>query len=924
MTYPIPRYFFLALCLIYCTGAGADCPPSPSVREAIETGSPEVLLSVIRQVETCEGYQDSLGLAYHKLGVFYYFNQEMEQAERVAKALEATRKAIAVRSGMAPVPYADVGQSHLNMAFFHQDQLDYDQAVGAASDAMAAFERGGSSRVVNCLWKLADIMELIGDYRKALDYLELARNKAIQYRDTALLGDCYNLIGRTYNEQGRCQEALAPLNQAFALFSAPPPEQQSDYQLASVQLNLGNAYDHLGRYQEALDAYRSALNHAERHGDPDFAMQIRNNIGIPLKKLGRLDESEQVLREVLRYATAKGYQKDMAAANDNLGDLYMIRGDFLRALELYHRAILQTAPGFRDKSIEQNPDKEALKEAADKKRLLNFLNNKANAWKAFYESTREPGYLHNALQCYRRADEVAGLMRQEHSEQSSKLFWRYTTRPVYEQAIEACYLLGDAEQAFFFMEKSRAALLLDALLAGNARQAVPDSIARRELQLKRRLLAARESMENGGDAAQLLAAQDALERFVDELAENYPAYHGIRYNLKVSGTREVCSRLLDEETQLVEYFLAEDFIYLLSFSPRSAPRLVRAPRDEAFAGQLQQVLAYLSGAGDAGPEAYQAMAYPLYQRLLEPVYEAQCRKMLLIPDGELAFLPFDALPKSQKQPGSFGQVDYLIRDHNIYYAYSATVLSNLVLHGEAAGDLLQIAPGFEQGERGLPPLAHIERGMGGLGGYRLLSGDEATREQFLERASRAWLIHLTTHASTGTDEGDPRIEFIDQPLLLPELYAMELSAQLVVLDACQTNLGRIETGEGAMSLARGFAFAGASSLISSLWEVRDRYTAILFREFYQQLLAGRSKAEALRQAKLAYLGQAQTSAEKSPRHWAGFVYIGKDGAMELEQGSALFAMIRGNSWLWLGGLLLAVSLFIWGMGRRKARQAVGG
>ncbi|MCB0581447.1 MAG: tetratricopeptide repeat protein, partial [Phaeodactylibacter sp.] len=218
------------------------------------------------------------------------------------------------------------------------------------------------------------------------------------------------------------------------------------------QLNLGNAYDHLGRYEEALDAYRSALRHADQYGDPDFAMQIRNNIGIPLKKLGRLDESEQVLRQVLKYATAKGYQKDMAAANDNLGDLYMIRGDFLRALELYHRAILQTAPGFRDESIEQNPDKEALKEAADKKRLLNFLNNKANAWKACYESTREPGYLQNALQCYRRADEVAGLMRQEHSEQSSKLFWRYTTRPVYEQAIEACYLLGDAEQAFFFME----------------------------------------------------------------------------------------------------------------------------------------------------------------------------------------------------------------------------------------------------------------------------------------------------------------------------------------------------------------------------------------------------------------------------------------------------------------------------------------
>ncbi|MCB0550011.1 MAG: CHAT domain-containing protein [Phaeodactylibacter sp.] len=917
MTLPPFRYSLLFLVLLFTAeGTRAQCPPVPSVQQALDSWDVELTLSAIRQAENCEGYRDSLGWAYHRLGVFYYYDEALSPEERVAKALQATRRAIDIRSGLSPLPYEQVGQSYLNLAFFYQDQLNYDEAAKEALTALEAFEKAEAPQAINCLWKLADIMELLGDYGKALHYLELAREKALRFKDTLRLADSYNVIGRAFNAQGLHQEALEPLNQAYTLFSSRPRDQRDDYQLASCLLNLGNTYDGLGRFEEALAAYQAALQHARRYGDPGLELSIKNNIAIPLKKLGRLAESEQALREVLRYAMEKESQKDMAAAYDNLGDLYFLRGDFSRALELYQQAIVHTVSGFQPESMVDEPSGSMLEKAADKARLLNFLSNRAQTWKAYYEKDQKREYLGHALQCYRLADQVIGLMRQEHSEQSSKLFWRNTTRPVYEQAIETAYWLGDAEQAFFFMEKSRAVLLLDALLAGNARQVVPDSIARRELQLKRRLLTARQSMENGeGDAARLLDAQRTLERFLDELAEAYPAYHDIRYNLVVAHPEQVQAQLLDEETLLVEYFLSGEFIYILHFSRAVAPKLVRMPRDEAFAQQLQGVLSYLSGAGEAGPDAYQAMAYPLFQRLLEPAYAPQYSRLLIIPDGELSFLPFDALPGSLGQPASFGQVDYLIRDHNVYYAYSATVLSNLIRNDGASGSLLQIAPGFEQGERSLAPLSEGGRGMERLDGYRILRGREATKARFLEQASQAWLIHLTTHASAGAEAAGPRIEFIDQPLGLPELYALELSAQLVVLDACQANLGTIATGEGVMSLARGFAFAGARSMVASLWEVRDRYTAILFQAFYRQLSAGKSKSEALRQAKLAYLAQAQTSAEKSPRNWAGFVYIGKDGTMAVREASTLQSWFAGYGRL--AGLLLLAGIAGWFLRRKR-------
>ena len=898
---------------LFCSNYGlqAQCPPAPSVQEACSSWEIAVLESVIQQMESCEGYKDSLGLAYHRLGVFYFYEKEMGQAERMEKAFEATRKSIAVRSELSPVPYELIGQSYLNMTLFYKDLLAYSEAAETAAAASAAFDQAGSPKLVNSLWEESEAMELIGEYAKALNYLQLASEKAAHFKDTSRLGVCYNLMGRTYNEQGRYVEALKPLDKAYSLFSSFPASQQDDYQLASCLLNRGNAYDGLGRYQDALEAYRASRGHALSYGDEDFALRIKNNMGIPLKKMGQLAASEKVLREVLAEATEKGYSRDIAAANDNLGDLYMLRKQYPMALKLYQRAIEHSAPGFQPQNIEDNPRKQSLREAADKKRLLNFLNNKGRAWKAYYTLEPQSRYLENALECYRLADELIGLMRQEHSEQSSKLFWRNTTRPVYEQAIEACFLLEDAQTAFFFMEKSRAILLLEALLAGNARQVIPDSIAKQELQLKRQLLAAREATEGGsGDAAHLLATQEALESFLEELAIAYPAYHDIRYNLKVTNPEEVQRQLIDEHTQVLEFFLTDDFIYLLHFGASEVPQLLRMERGAAFSTRLQQVMSYLSGAGDVGPEAYQEMAFPLFEQLLAPVYNEYYKNLLLIPDGELSFLPFDALPRKKGPATSFGQLDFLVQQHNIYYAYSATVLANLIQHEAATGALMQMAPGFKDGQRGLAPLLNIDRGMARLDGYQLYSGQEASKEHFLKQASQARLIHLTTHASTSTEEGFPQIEFIGQSLALPELYAMELSAQLVVLDACQTNLGRIEAGEGAMSLARGFAFAGANSLISSLWEVRDAYTALLFKSFYEQLLAGKSKAKALHLAKRAYLENALTSAEKSPRHWAGFVYIGKDGPMELQQVSRLWASFKSYGWLgaWLL-LLLFLTIF---------------
>jgi CHAT domain-containing protein len=165
------------------------------------------------------------------------------------------------------------------------------------------------------------------------------------------------------------------------------------------------------------------------------------------------------------------------------------------------------------------------------------------------------------------------------------------------------------------------------------------------------------------------------------------------------------------------------------------------------------------------------------------------------------------------------------------------------------------------------------------------------------------VLHLSTHAYAG-QRSQPGIAFFDRTVALPEIYAQRLNASLVALSACETNAGAFAEGEGVLSLARAFAYAGARSLVASYWSVNDRSTAQLFAAFYGHLQTGLPKSEALRRAKLDLLEASGPDARKAPYHWAAFTLSGADGPVLLEE--------KKWSW-WILGLaavgLAGVGLF---------------
>ena len=218
-------------------------------------------------------------------------------------------------------------------------------------------------------------------------------------------------------------------------------------------------------------------------------------------------------------------------------------------------------------------------------------------------------------------------------------------------------------------------------------------------------------------------------------------------------------------------------------------------------------------------------------------------------------------------------------EKEINYNYSAATMLQQLENNNTIDNkiIIAFAPVFENKERNKAALLNSKDELTSIekenpdGKYFIKK--EATLYNFKKEINNASIVHIATHAqATSDDTHTPQIEFYDSTLYLNELYAMHINPKLVVLSACETGKGEINKSEGAMSLARGFYYAGAKNIITSLWSVDDKSTTTIFGTFYKSF-SGNNISSALQKAKLDYLKNA-TAVNASPYYWAGFIHIG--------------------------------------------------
>ena len=284
------------------------------------------------------------------------------------------------------------------------------------------------------------------------------------------------------------------------------------------------------------------------------------------------------------------------------------------------------------------------------------------------------------------------------------------------------------------------------------------------------------------------------------------------------------------------------------------------------------------------------------------------QNQLVVADGALHALPFAALP------GSDGT--------KITYAYSLTsLLAQTERPEQSEQSVVAFAPDFAGSRFTSLPYNQREAAFicDAFDGSTLLSDGEANRKNFVGLAPRASILHLSTHAEANLDE--PGLSYLalsqtggdrdeDERIYYNELAAYPLSAELVVLSACETNVGRPAPGETVLSLATAFTAAGARSTLTTLWPVDDRVTYLFMTEFYTALRAGADRAEAFHRAQLLIK---HSEDYHHVRHWAGFVLHGATGPL-----LATPLVDRFWWWLGLGAALLGLLIFMFALLRNSS------
>jgi CHAT domain-containing protein len=861
---------------------------------------------------------DSLALIYHTKSIIGNRFRDRELA------ISATKEAIKLREKTGDT--TGLGNSYFNLGYFYK-------YIGQKRNAIQAFEEGvalgdGPANInyyLNCLIPLGQLERDLGDYSRAIQHLELGithYQKVTKFssRDSSKYALFLYTMGSVYNlltTKEALEKSLVYLERAQAILEKMEP----GVDLAHCYKEFGNSYSKLKNQPKAIDFYKKTI---PVYRKVDDLAGTYNNLGIEYRKIKDFPNAIRNLQKGLNIITedyGPGFHPEKAQFADNLADTYRDQGQYEKAMRYYQEAIQHNLPGFRPGDVVTNPTNAQLEVATDKEGLLTYLGDKAKGWIAYHGSTNNAQQLQHALATLQQADYLIDRMRQEHTAEASKLIWRREVHGIYELALDIAYQLSDEEQAFYFLEKSKSILLLDGLVAADARAIIPDSIAARERALNQSILKVQKELEASPDdperRTRLLDEQKTLVELVGYLADTYPRYHELRYTAKVLSLEEAQSAHASARRLLVQYFWGENHVYIMPVSAKSAA-LLRIPRDKALDETLQRLIVQFQEASAIlnAPGQYASDAYAVYQMLLAPVFalmpSAERRELTLILDGLLQYVPFEALLTEPPKRNNLSLLPYLVRDYKVQYAYSATILSKQSGERESRGSkaaVLGMAPfAAAAGELGQLPFSAAElNGIQKLAAGKYLLDADANSQSFLDAASQYAVLHLSTHASANEEQGKPFIYFYDQKVYLPDLYALELPAQLVVLSACETGLGKLQTGEGVMSLSRGFTFAGAQSLISSLWSVNDQSTADIFSAFYDQLGTGLRKSEALHQAKLAYLNNTKlTDDQKSPYYWAGFVYVGGDSRLALHPAP-------GTRWWWWasGGLLLLVGIRWW-------------
>lgn len=839
-----------------------------------------------------------LAYGYSELGVSYSFTSDYPDA------LSYYQEAINI--------YQKTGNS-LRLSYLFANKGNLQNAMGNYAGALVSYREGVKSSgdaprpLIQNLTGLADVYVNAGNYSQALKHYHEARQLARKINDKELL--------------------------------------------SSIEIGSGSFKLNLGAFDSAEKHFRRALDLTDIKGNPLQAADIYDKLALVKSGQGKTDSAKILLN--LAIIIAKKYQDVLLHANAvmHLATVYKEEGDFLPALNLLTAMKkLLRADNFPQQYAELAiTEAEIRLESGSPAESLLLLTSpdisgliKNNAYLTLYYFSVKTGALVKlGMKELAETEAAKGIEYYERTTQSlisgSHDIPGLTTLAagLYDSQIRLLNERGDYKKAFSYIERKN---------GGNAyRNVISLTLSKKAADPK--------------EIDELYSLAWAAEADIHSQTEQdsiRTVYHSLLQSLGlqkplttlVMNVDEMQSELEDDEF-IIAIHTGEDSTYVYALG-RNEFFIKRMKGGENSLGRIKRGISPNYDQRPGSPDflnrdlfAFDAVAARyLYKHLfgfLNDKLEKGSR-LIILPDKVFRDFPFETLVvSSEDESGSFNYDACAFAGEKFRFVYtpSYSVLKELenISYEKGKTSLLVGDPLINTSSRGFAERRNIQKKSGSnnerenlflplkysveevnsidnmLDFSTVLTGSFATESRFRELAADASLIHLSAHSSVTMNQ--PVIYFSglydaenDGVLEPGEIASLGLKSEMVVLSSCSSGLGDPDAEDGVTGMNKALLEGGAKSVISTLWEISDEYTAVFMQMFYDHLSVGISKSEALRRTRADFISQVNSD----PYYWGAFVLYGADSPMHIEKKNYVFIAFQYISLGFVGMFVMLVYL----------------
>lgn len=769
-------------------------------------------------------------------------------------------------------------------------------------------------------------------FQQSLDYFEKGIRIYQSKNNTDM--DIIYRISTSYLNIGIIYYKISEYNTALHYFreSMILKQKNSNREISAVYLNIAKSYLKLGKLPEAEIYFQKSIKSSiKESGEFHYRLaEIFFDYGLLLSSEGKIHEAIIVHNKALQICLINYGEKNtlVSLSYKHIADDYLKINKIDSSLYFYQKSLSADSPGFNNPDIFSNP---SIDSSLFDIRLFDNLKSKAQALDIYAtaqtDSAAKIRILHKSLETIDLALQLIDRIRNNYLSEESRVYLAENEKETYIFASYiACRVFQSthdksmAAKMYSFAQRAKSAILRNEITGNELLYSagMPDSLREKQKALKSNIgaynnLLLEEGRKPNPDSKKIALWKDALfemnrenEKVNGEMDEVFPQYRKLIMRTEPESLVSIQQKLGHEES-IVDYLLSNQYLngkrklYIFVITRTSIDFRVNL-LDSAFAANAYMIRKSNNPSekiSDSNFKEYTDALHYMYTNLVKPVEKIiRGRKLIIIPDGEIAWLSFDSFLKSDLPAGQndFEGLSYLLNDYTFSYGYSSSLLSGSNNRKMISPVVYAFSPDYAYSNSGTNSFKELRGSETEIASLfecfpgKEFRGERASKSNFLSLDHDNSILHLAMHSQVDSINSkfsclifDSQHSTVDENKLYNyEISLSRIKSPMIVLSACNSGTGTLYSSEGLMSLARSFILAGASSVIKTAWEINDETSSRIISRFYYYLSKGKSKDQAMRLSKIDYLKQA-SPAYINPYYWAAYEVMGDTRALVRNQ-----------------------------------------